>query len=106
MPTATTSASTKTPSKTMLTRISTRVMSSMSERSGPKISEVFKKAGIRTFAELADKTEDDLKTILSDAGSRYASKNPASWPKQAKMAAEGKWDELKEWQDNAKAGVE
>ncbi|WP_372945646.1 30S ribosomal protein S2 [Muriicola sp.] len=73
---------------------------------GPKISEVFKKAGIRTFADLADKTEDDLKTILSEAGSRYASKNPASWPKQAKMAAEGKWEELKEWQDNAKAGVE
>ncbi|GGD46615.1 30S ribosomal protein S2 [Muriicola marianensis] len=73
---------------------------------GPKISEVFKKAGIRTFGDLADKTEDDLKAILSEAGSRYASKNPASWPKQAKMAAEGKWDELKEWQDNAKAGVE
>ena len=73
---------------------------------GPKISEVFKKAGIKTFAELADKTEDDLRAILADAGSRYASKNPASWPKQAKMAAEGKWDELKEWQDNAKAGVE
>ena len=73
---------------------------------GPKIAEVFKKAGVRTFAELADKTEDDLKAILTEAGSRYASKNPASWPKQAKMAAEGKWDELKEWQDNAKAGVE
>jgi small subunit ribosomal protein S2 len=73
---------------------------------GPKISEVFQKSGIHSFAELAEKSEDDLKTILADAGSRYASKNPASWPKQAKMAAEGKWDELKEWQDNAKAGVE
>ncbi len=73
---------------------------------GPKIAEVFKKAGVRTFADLAEKTEDDLKAILAEAGSRYASKNPASWPKQAKMAAEGKWDELKEWQDNAKAGVE
>ncbi|MBT8286333.1 MAG: 30S ribosomal protein S2 [Flavobacteriaceae bacterium] len=73
---------------------------------GPKISEVFNKAGINSFAELAGKSEDDLKAILADAGSRYASKNPASWPKQAKMAAEGKWDELKEWQDNTKAGVE
>jgi len=73
---------------------------------GPKISEVFNKAGIHSFSELAEKSEDELKTILADAGSRYASKNPASWPKQAKMAAEGKWDELKEWQDNAKAGVE
>ncbi|MBT8281622.1 MAG: 30S ribosomal protein S2 [Muriicola sp.] len=73
---------------------------------GPKISEVFNKAGINSFAELAEKSEEDLKTILADAGSRYASKNPASWPKQAKLAADGKWDELKEWQDNTKAGVE
>lgn len=73
---------------------------------GPKISEVFQSAGITSFADLAGKKEEDLKTILADAGSRYASKNPASWPKQAKMAADGKWDELKEWQDNTKAGVE
>jgi len=73
---------------------------------GPKISEVFQSAGINSFADLAGKSEDDLKAILAEAGSRYASKNPASWPKQAKMAADGKWDELKEWQDNTKAGVE
>ncbi len=73
---------------------------------GPKISEVFQSAGITSFADLAGKSEEDLKTILAEAGSRYASKNPASWPKQAKMAADGKWDELKEWQDNTKAGVE
>jgi small subunit ribosomal protein S2 len=59
-----------------------------------------------TFADLASKSEEDLKEILAGAGARYASKNPASWPKQAKMAADGKWDELKEWQDNTKAGVE
>jgi len=73
---------------------------------GPKISEVFQSAGIMTFADLASKSEEDLKEILAGAGARYASKNPASWPKQAKMAADGKWDELKEWQDNTKAGVE
>jgi small subunit ribosomal protein S2 len=73
---------------------------------GPKISEIFQASGILTFADLAGKSEDDLKEILADAGARYASKNPASWPKQAKMAAEGKWDELKEWQDNAKGGIE
>jgi small subunit ribosomal protein S2 len=73
---------------------------------GPKISEVLQNAGIMTFADLASKSEEDLKEILAGAGARYASKNPASWPKQAKMAADGKWDELKEWQDNTKAGVE
>jgi small subunit ribosomal protein S2 len=73
---------------------------------GPKISKIFQESGINTFANLADKTEAELSAILTEAGSKYASKNPASWPKQAKMAADGKWDELKEWQDNAKGGIE
>ena len=73
---------------------------------GPKISQIFQDSGINTFAQLAAKSEDDLKEILEEAGPKFVSKNPASWPKQAKMAAEGKWDELKEWQDNAKGGIE
>ncbi|MEJ1222721.1 30S ribosomal protein S2 [Sediminicola sp. 1XM1-17] len=73
---------------------------------GPKIAEVFNEQGIMTFADLASKTEDDLKDILVEAGSTFASNNPASWAKQAKMAAEGKWAELKEWQETVKGGVE
>jgi len=73
---------------------------------GPKISEIFQNAEIKTFADLATKSVDDLKAILTEAGSRYASKNPGSWPKQAKMAAEGKWEELKVWQDSTNGGIE
>jgi large subunit ribosomal protein L21 len=73
---------------------------------GPKIAEIFNNAGISTFAKLAESDIDALKEILTAAGSRYASKNPSSWPKQAKMAAEGKWDELKVWQDNVQGGIE
>ncbi len=73
---------------------------------GPKIAELFNNAGINTFTDLAGTDVDKLKEILVAAGSRYASKNPGSWPKQAKMAADGKWDELKEWQDNHKGGIE
>ncbi|MCL4136615.1 UNVERIFIED_CONTAM: hypothetical protein GTU68_042347 [Idotea baltica] len=73
---------------------------------GPKISEIFAAAGIDTFAKLAKASQEELKAILEGAGSRYASKNPGSWPKQAKMAAEGKWDELKKWQDETKGGIE
>jgi hypothetical protein len=29
---------------------------------------------------------------------------PATWPKQAEMAAAGKWDELKAWQDELDGG--
>ena len=73
---------------------------------GPKIAEIFNNAGIVTFADLAKTSVKKLEEILAEAGPRYASKNPGSWPKQAKMAAEGKWDELKEWQDNTKGGIE
>ncbi|RPD97780.1 50S ribosomal protein L21 [Aureibaculum marinum] len=73
---------------------------------GPKIADIFVEAGIDTFAKLAKASQEELKAILEGAGSRYASKNPGSWPKQAKMAAEGKWDELKKWQDETKGGIE
>ncbi len=73
---------------------------------GPKIAEIFNNAGIVTFADLAKTSVKKLETILTEAGPRYASKNPGSWPKQAKMAADGKWDELKKWQDEVKGGIE
>ncbi|MGB5436331.1 MAG: 30S ribosomal protein S2 [Maribacter sp.] len=73
---------------------------------GPKAAEAIVNAGIKTFAELSKADADKIKEILTEASSRMAHLDPTSWPKQAKMAAEGKWDELKEWQDNAKGGIE
>lgn len=73
---------------------------------GPKAAEALVAAGIATYADLAKAKPDAVKTILTDASPRLAHLEPASWPKQAKMAADGKWDELKEWQDNTKGGVE
>ncbi len=73
---------------------------------GPKAAEAIVKAGIKTYAQLAEANADNIKEILTEASSRMAHLDPTSWPKQAKMAAEGKWDELKEWQDNTKGGVE
>jgi large subunit ribosomal protein L21 len=73
---------------------------------GPKIAEIFAAAGIDSFAKLAKADIAKLKEILEAAGSRYASKVPDSWPKQAQMAADGKWDELKKWQEEVKGGIE
>ncbi len=73
---------------------------------GPKIAEIFNEAGIVTYAGLAEASVDQLKEILANAGSRYASKNPSTWPQQAKLAADGKWDELKELQDRLNGGLE
>lgn len=71
---------------------------------GPKISSLISAAGIATFAELANTPVEKLKTILSDAGSRFASHDPTTWPDQSKMAAEGKWEELAKWQDELDGG--
>ena len=73
---------------------------------GPKIAEIFNNAGITTFEALANKEIEELKEVLTAAGPRFASKTPNSWPKQARMAADGKWDELKVWQDNVNGGIE
>ncbi|MGB5555681.1 MAG: helix-hairpin-helix domain-containing protein, partial [Flavobacteriaceae bacterium] len=73
---------------------------------GPKAAESLVNAGFETFAKLAKAKPEKIKDVLTDASSRMAHLDPASWPKQAKMAADGKWDELKEWQDSVKGGVE
>jgi large subunit ribosomal protein L21 len=71
---------------------------------GPKIAGVLRAEGVTTFAKLAATSADDVRAILSKAGGNLASHDPASWGLQAKMADEGKWDELKKWQDEHVAG--
>lgn len=71
---------------------------------GPKIAELFNESGINSFAELAATSVDKLKEILEAAGPHFASHDPGTWPKQAELAAAGKWDELKAWQDELKGG--
>ncbi len=73
---------------------------------GPKAAEALVAAGITTYAALAKAEADAIKTILTEASPRLAHLEPGSWPKQAQMAADGKWEELKAWQDSAKGGVE
>jgi predicted flap endonuclease-1-like 5' DNA nuclease len=71
---------------------------------GPKIEGLCHSAGIYTFGDLAKATVETLKGILSDAGPRYQMHDPASWPAQSAMARDGKWDELKTWQDELNKG--
>ena len=66
---------------------------------GPKIETLLKDGGINTWAELAEAPVERLKEILDAAGPRYQIHDPSTWPAQSKFAAEGKWDELKEYQD-------
>ena len=66
---------------------------------GPKTAEHLNNGGINSFADMAEAPVERLREILEAAGSRYKSIDPTSWPVQARMAADGQWDELKKWQE-------
>ncbi len=73
---------------------------------GPKIEGLLNAAGINTFVDLANASVESIQDILNAAGSRYSTHNPGTWGRQAQMAADGKWDELKAWQDILDGGKE
>lgn len=73
---------------------------------GPAIEKLLNAAGINTWAALASTEVSKLEEILEAAGSRFASHKPGTWPRQAALAAAGKWDELKTWQDTLDGGKE
>ena len=69
---------------------------------GPKVHSLLRDAGINTFAQLAAVDVAKLEEIINQAGLRMM--DASTWPEQAKLAAEGKWDELKVLQDSLKGG--
>jgi predicted flap endonuclease-1-like 5' DNA nuclease len=66
---------------------------------GPATEKLLHENGIKTWRDLANTEASDVKAILSAAGSRFALGDPTTWPKQAELAADGKFDELREYQD-------
>jgi len=73
---------------------------------GPKISEHLKAGGVVTWSDLAAAETSKLQEILDNAGPRYRVHNPSTWAKQSQMVVDGKWDELKVYQDRLDGGVE
>ncbi len=73
---------------------------------GSKIAALLKKAVFASFDALAKAKVDQLNSVLEAAGSRYQMHNPTTWPKQAKLAADGKWEELTAYQDILDGGLE
>ncbi len=73
---------------------------------GPKIEQLLHEAGILTYKDLASAKVETLEAVLEKAGPRFRLADPATWPKQAALAAEGRWDDLKKLQDSLKGGRE
>ncbi len=71
---------------------------------GPKVAEVLIAAGVDTFEKLTKKTPDELKELLADAEGTFNAQDPTTWPEQATLAAEGKWDELTILKDMLQGG--
>ncbi len=71
---------------------------------GPKLASVMASAGIDSFAKLAAADPAKISEILIADNTRNKMHNPASWPQQAQLAVDGKWDELKELQDRLDGG--
>jgi predicted flap endonuclease-1-like 5' DNA nuclease len=72
---------------------------------GPKINELFKENGLQSFAQVAAATVPQMRAILDKGGARFRIANPSTWAKQAKLAANNKWKELKKLQDDLSGGV-
>ena len=70
---------------------------------GPKINSILQAAGINTFADLAAASVSELERIVKhDAGISIAF--PDTWPEQAALARDGKWEVLDQLQDDLKGG--
>ena len=70
---------------------------------GPKIAETLNTNGISTFEKLSQTEPSVIAEYIKDVRGNH---NPNSWTKQAKMAADGNWDDLNKWQDEHKGGIE
>jgi predicted flap endonuclease-1-like 5' DNA nuclease len=71
---------------------------------GPKIEELFHKAGLKTWASVAASKPEKLKEILVGGGERFQMHDPGTWPKQCKMMVDDQWAELKTLQEKLSGG--
>lgn len=71
---------------------------------GPRIEQVLNDAGITTFEDLGATTAERLRELLNAAGLRGSFGDPTTWGEQARLAAEGRWDELQTLQDSLRGG--
>ena len=73
---------------------------------GPKIEEILKNAGVHNLVELSEMEPDQIREILLAAGDRFKMFDPTTWPAQARLAKNGNWELLAEYQEQLKGGRE
>ena len=68
---------------------------------GPVIAKTLNAEGIVTFADLASANTDKIQDMIKDVRGNH---DAGTWGKQAELAMNDKWDELKKWQDELNGG--
>lgn len=72
---------------------------------GPKINEHLHNNGIDTYIRFSETKVDFIQQLLDEGGKRFRLAKPRTWPQQAKLAAQNRWQELKTLQDELRGGV-
>jgi predicted flap endonuclease-1-like 5' DNA nuclease len=64
---------------------------------GPKIAQLLMDHGIKTWKALSETAPATItKILLKEGGERYRIHNPETWPQQALLLHEGRWDEFRD----------
>lgn len=71
---------------------------------GPKIEELLHAKSIVSFEQLAGTAPEAIKEILEEAGSKFAMHDPTTWPQQAQLLHEGKFEEFQQLCDALDGG--
>lgn len=71
---------------------------------GPKIEQLLNADGVYSYDDIIQTGPDKIKEILLKSGPQYKVHDPATWPEQANLAKESKWDELHQMQAALKGG--
>jgi predicted flap endonuclease-1-like 5' DNA nuclease len=69
---------------------------------GPRSAQVLAQAGISTFSQISSMTPDAIRDVLRASGVYIA--YPATWPEQAALAADQRWDDLEKLKSELKGG--
>jgi predicted flap endonuclease-1-like 5' DNA nuclease len=72
---------------------------------GPVIESNLHDAGVRTYEDLANTSEAEIEKILAPITNNFAVFNCSTWAEQARLAADGKFDELENLKDILIKGV-
>ena len=71
---------------------------------GPRIDDLLHANGVTSFAELSRLAVPEMLEILERGGPHFQLANPGSWARQAALASENRWVELKRLQEELISG--